>query len=163
MRLLKHGEDGCLTFTTFDENSIPHFAILSHTWGEDTEEVTLADLAQGGTSLAMRKFGSSESKHSKMGYSTFGSTHAASISRTRLSSPTLSSPCSAGTKTRPSATYTYQTYQQKKTKADNIYTESTWVPAFKSSRWFTRGCTLQELLAPSIVEFFSQERAVDGM
>jgi hypothetical protein len=24
-------------------------------------------------------------------------------------------------------------------------------------RWFTRGWTLQELLAPSIVEFFSQE------
>lgn len=29
--------------------------------------------------------------------------------------------------------------------------------ALKNSRWFTRGWTLQELLAPSIVEFFSKE------
>ncbi|KAF2457587.1 hypothetical protein BDY21DRAFT_286069, partial [Lineolata rhizophorae] len=38
-----------------------------------------------------------------------------------------------------------------------MLTESTWELAFRSSRWFTRGWTLQELLAPSIVEFFSQE------
>jgi hypothetical protein len=30
-------------------------------------------------------------------------------------------------------------------------------PAFRSSRWFTRGWTLQELLAPGTVDFFSQE------
>lgn len=29
--------------------------------------------------------------------------------------------------------------------------------AFRSSRWFTRGWTLQELLAPASVEFFSRE------
>jgi hypothetical protein len=33
----------------------------------------------------------------------------------------------------------------------------TWQDAFRQSRWFTRGWTLQELLAPSIVEFFSAE------
>jgi hypothetical protein len=42
-------------------------------------------------------------------------------------------------------------------KADSIPTEVTWEAAFRSSRWFTRGWTLQELLAPNIVEFFSQE------
>lgn len=30
-----------------------------------------------------------------------------------------------------------------------------WEPQFRKSRWFTRGWTLQELLAPSSVEFFS--------
>jgi hypothetical protein len=30
-------------------------------------------------------------------------------------------------------------------------------PSFRKSRWFTRGWTLQELLAPNIVEFFSKE------
>jgi hypothetical protein len=45
----------------------------------------------------------------------------------------------------------------KKSKADSISTEFTWEPAFRSSRWFTRGWTLQELVAPNIVEFFSQE------
>ena len=36
--------------------------------------------------------------------------------------------------------------------------QSTWEAAFRSSKWFTRGWTLQELIAPSVVEFFSQER-----
>jgi hypothetical protein len=33
-----------------------------------------------------------------------------------------------------------------------------WEPDFRKSRWFTRGWTLQELLAPHSVEFFSRER-----
>lgn len=33
-----------------------------------------------------------------------------------------------------------------------------WETAFRKSRWFTRGWTLQELLAPASVEFFSRER-----
>ena len=31
----------------------------------------------------------------------------------------------------------------------------TWEPAFRTSRWFTRGWTLQELIAPASVIFFS--------
>jgi hypothetical protein len=30
-----------------------------------------------------------------------------------------------------------------------------WEPVFRKSRWFTRGWTLQELIAPPLVEFFS--------
>src|SRR2546430_119445 len=32
-----------------------------------------------------------------------------------------------------------------------------WEPAFRKSRWFTRGWTLQELIAPSSVEFFCSD------
>jgi hypothetical protein len=32
-----------------------------------------------------------------------------------------------------------------------------WESAFRKSRWFTRGWTLQELLAPKTVEFYSRE------
>lgn len=35
--------------------------------------------------------------------------------------------------------------------------QSTWEVAFRLSRWFTRGWTLQELIAPAVVEFFSKE------
>jgi len=35
--------------------------------------------------------------------------------------------------------------------------ELLWEPAFRQSRWFTRGWTLQELLAPRTVEFFSRD------
>ncbi|KAE8440657.1 hypothetical protein EG329_006836 [Mollisiaceae sp. DMI_Dod_QoI] len=34
---------------------------------------------------------------------------------------------------------------------------SGWESAFRKSRWFTRGWTLQELIAPRSVEFFSKE------
>jgi hypothetical protein len=47
MRLLKYKEDGELTITPFEDNAMPPYAILSHTWGADTEEVTFADLVKG--------------------------------------------------------------------------------------------------------------------
>ncbi|OAP54205.1 hypothetical protein AYL99_11740 [Fonsecaea erecta] len=36
-------------------------------------------------------------------------------------------------------------------------TEWTWEAAFRNSLWLTRGWTLQKLLAPASVEFFSRE------
>jgi hypothetical protein len=44
-----------------------------------------------------------------------------------------------------------------KQKTSHGPTECTWEPAFRESRWFTRGWTLQELLAPRSVNFFSRE------
>src|SRR5437764_6722390 len=32
-----------------------------------------------------------------------------------------------------------------------------WEAAFRKSRWFTRGWTLQELIAPTLLDFFSSE------
>jgi hypothetical protein len=44
-----------------------------------------------------------------------------------------------------------------KRKANNQFSEFTWESAFRASRWFKRGWTLQELLAPTSVEFFCRE------
>ena len=44
-----------------------------------------------------------------------------------------------------------------KGKASEEASELPWESTFRSSRWFTRGWTLQELLAPLSVEFFSRE------
>src|SRR5262249_11387229 len=41
---------------------------------------------------------------------------------------------------------------------DHAQTQRMWEQEFRKSRWFTRGWTLQELIAPESVEFFSQER-----
>jgi hypothetical protein len=41
--------------------------------------------------------------------------------------------------------------------ADVQARQYTWEAAFRDSRWFSRGWTLQELIAPSMVEFFSKE------
>jgi hypothetical protein len=43
------------------------------------------------------------------------------------------------------------------TRCSSTPGQYTWESAFRSSRWFRRGWTLQELLAPRIVEFFSEE------
>lgn len=47
MRLLKYEENGDTTVINFNDNAIPPYAILSHTWGADKEEVTFADLEKG--------------------------------------------------------------------------------------------------------------------
>ena len=39
---------------------------------------------------------------------------------------------------------------------------SAWEAAFRKSRWFTRGWTLQELLAPTLVDFYSSEGELLG-
>ena len=41
------------------------------------------------------------------------------------------------------------------TRADD---QTAWEEAFPESRWFTRGWTLPELIAPRLVKFFSLER-----
>src|SRR6266480_4434761 len=45
----------------------------------------------------------------------------------------------------------------KQAESKRSFAEFTWKSAFRESRWFKRGWTLQELLAPASVEFFSRE------
>ena len=47
MRLLQCSERGELSTHSFDDGDIPPYAILSHTWGADGDEVTFADLRTG--------------------------------------------------------------------------------------------------------------------
>ncbi|CAN9215415.1 unnamed protein product [Alternaria alternata] len=171
MRLLRYEDDGRLTITSFDDGAIPPYAILSHTWGEDAEEVTFADLAKG------------RGKH-KPGYKKmFGNNKTPGYEKIRFCGEQAQQDglqyfwvdtCCIDKSDKAELSLAIQSmfrwYQNaakcyvylsdvsaKKRKAGGLSTEFTWEPAFRSSRWFTRGWTLQELLAPSIVEFFSQE------
>ena len=47
MRLLRFGSNGKLRLTEDFIDNIPRYAILSHTWGADYEEVTFDDLKNG--------------------------------------------------------------------------------------------------------------------
>ena len=47
MRLLNVDADGSLSLTTFIGNKIPSYAILSHTWEADNQELTFQDLQNG--------------------------------------------------------------------------------------------------------------------
>ena len=44
MRLLKRKDDGDFSLTQFFGDNVPQYAILSHTWGADGEEVTFRDI-----------------------------------------------------------------------------------------------------------------------
>jgi hypothetical protein len=47
MRLLKYNNNGEFSLTKDFVGKIPEYAILSHTWGANTEEVTYRDLVDG--------------------------------------------------------------------------------------------------------------------
>jgi hypothetical protein len=47
MRLLNINTEGGFSLTRFVGNNIPSYAILSHTWEEDNQEVTFQDLVNG--------------------------------------------------------------------------------------------------------------------
>ncbi|KAH3938657.1 hypothetical protein HBH98_243200 [Parastagonospora nodorum] len=159
MRLLKYGEDGCLTITTFDENAIPHYAILSHTWEKDANEVTFADLAQtGGKHKSGYKkiyFCGEQAQQDGLQYFWVDTCCINKSDKAELSYA-IQSMFRWYQNARKCYVYLSDVSTRKR-KFDDMLTQFTWKPAFKSSRWFTRGWTLQELLAPSIVEFFSQE------
>jgi hypothetical protein len=50
----------------------------------------------------------------------------------------------------------------RKRKLGDDEPQNTWEQAFRKSKWFTRGWTLQELLAPTSVLFFSKEGKLLG-
>ena len=126
----------------FGDNEVPPFAILSHTW--DKEEVTLQDME--GTRAANKK-----------GYEKIkGCCSIAAANRfeyvwidtcciDKTSSAELSEAINS----------MYRWYQE----AEVCYVYLADVPSKKSfleSRWFTRGWTLQELIAPSMVIFLDE-------
>ncbi|KAL5371773.1 hypothetical protein DPSP01_014016 [Paraphaeosphaeria sporulosa] len=159
MRLLEYKEDGKLHIASFDDNALPPYAILSHTWGADAEEVTFADLA---TSAVVTKRGyekirfcGRQAQQDSLRYFWVDTCCIDKTDKAELSHAIRSMFRWYQDATR---CYVYLSdVSTRKRKLADVRTEFTWEPAFRSSRWFTRGWTLQELLAPSIVEFFSQE------
>ncbi|KAH8644022.1 Vegetative incompatibility protein [Alternaria alternata] len=159
MRLLRYEDDGRLTITSFDDGAIPPYAILSHTWGADAEEVTFADLARGGgkhkPGYKKIRLCGKQAQRDRLQYFWVDTCCIDKSDKAELS---LAIRSMFRWYQNATKCYVYLSDLSAKNKeAGDLSTEFTWEPAFRSSRWFTRGWTLQELLAPSVVEFFSQE------
>jgi hypothetical protein len=158
MRLLRYEEDGRLTIASFDD-AIPLYAILSHTWGPDAEEMTFADLIKGGgkdkPGYKKIRFCGEQAQQDGLQYFWVDT---CCIDKTDKAELSLAVRSMFRWYQNATKCYVYLSdVSTKDKKAADSSTEFTWEPAFRSSRWFTRGWTLQELLAPSVVEFFSQE------
>jgi archaellum biogenesis ATPase FlaH len=163
MRLLKYEEDGSLTITSFDDDAIPPYAILSHTWGADTEEVTFAEVvnANGQHKIGYEKIRFCGEQARKDGLQYFW-VDTCCIDKTDQAE--LSTAIRSMFRWYQNATKCYVYLPDvlaNEQRSDEMFAQP-WEPAFRSSRWFTRGWTLQELLAPSKVEFFTQEGEMLG-
>ncbi|KAF7585326.1 hypothetical protein BBP40_011236 [Aspergillus hancockii] len=135
----------------FPPDRVPPYAILSHTWGQD--EVTFADLQQpiGQTKSSWSKVQGACRQAVADGY---GYIWIDACCIDKSSSAELSEAINSMFTWYANSAICYVYLSDIM-----IATEVTEIehPEFAQSRWFTRGWTLQELLAPSEVVFFSQD------
>jgi hypothetical protein len=157
MRLLKVDQNGEFSTLTDDKVSdIPPYAILSHTWGEDHEEVNFKDLTIG-------------PRTDKAGYRKlkFCAEQAARDELRFIWVDTCCIDKSNNTELSEAINSMFRWYQRavrcyvylpdvQTDDGDPNNSMQLWEPQFRKSRWFTRGWTLQELLAPPSVEFFGR-------
>jgi Heterokaryon incompatibility protein (HET) len=161
MRLLHFNNDGEYSLTQFFDD-IPPYAILSHTWG--LEEVTFKDMKKGnGTSKAgFDKIRFCGEQVKRDGWQYFW---VDTCCIDKSNAVELQEAINSMFRWYQNAVKCYVyllDVSTKKRKASDSFTEYTWELAFRSSKWFTRGWTLQELIAPTSVEFFSKDQELLG-
>jgi ankyrin repeat protein len=161
MRLLKAGSDGSFIATWFASDQIPPYAILSHRWEADNQEVTLQDLTSGvaGNKEGFRKlwFCCEQAKKDGLEYFWVDSCCIDKINFTELSTAINSM-----FRWYRDSVKCYVYLSDVSTGKHSRSSEVLWDSAFRHSKWFTRGWTLQELLAPRSVEFFSRDGQLLG-
>jgi hypothetical protein len=205
MRLLHYSENGELSIHSFENDAIPPYAILSHTWGADGDEVTFADLKTGGgrTKPGYEKivFCGRQARYDGLQHfwidtccinkadkaelafairSMFRwyrnaarcyvflsdvSDQPVAVDQGHLDSRWLSwiwmlpGLCFLlGWCNRTVNRFLYSRHiSYPSAGGDAVDCQHESEAALRKSRWFTRGWTLQELLAPSTVEFFSKK------
>ncbi|OAG06349.1 HET-domain-containing protein [Paraphaeosphaeria sporulosa] len=158
MRLLQYSESGELSIHSFDDGAIPPYAILSHTWGADGDEVSFADVETGDsrTKPGYRKiiFCGERARDNGLEYFWIDTCCINKLNRAELSYA-INSMFRWYQNAVKCYVYLLDVPSEKR-KVSDEYTR-TWEQDFRASNWFTRGWTLQELLAPSAVEFFCSE------
>ncbi|OCK86209.1 hypothetical protein K432DRAFT_399650, partial [Lepidopterella palustris CBS 459.81] len=130
-----------------DDDPIPSYAILSHTWSEG-QEVTFHDLIDGAGKSELQNAINSMFRWYRKATRCY--VYLSDVSTTGRKTSDQWAGFTWESARRIGARFTTR-------KASDRLAECTWESAFQQSRWFTRGWTLQELLAPASVEFFSRE------
>ncbi|CAG9983536.1 unnamed protein product [Clonostachys byssicola] len=158
MRLLECNGGG-IRLTEFQPGSIPEYAILSHTWGLDGDEVTyndiMAEIADQKVGYEKITFCREQAKRDRLQYFWVDTCCINKDNGPEL----LSSLHSMFAWYKDSKRcYVYLSDVSKGTEQPSLESSTpSWELAFRNSRWFTRGWTLQELIAPSSVAFYSKE------
>jgi hypothetical protein len=151
MRLLSLDSHGNVAWNEFTQDRLPPYAILSHTW--ETEEVTFADMVNGHAQsrAGYRKITFCGEQAARDGLKYFW---VDSCCINKESSAELTEAINTMFRWYHGAVKCYVYLSDVSTSASNA-SQAVWEADFRKSRWFTRGWTLQELLAPVCVEFYS--------
>jgi hypothetical protein len=150
MRLIHYGQDGSLTLRSYFHAEVPRYAILSHTWGDD--EVLYQDFvgntAKGRAGFSKLMFCAEQARRNALDYFWVDTCCIDKSSSAELQEAINSMFQWYGNAAR---CFVYLSDVQASVRQGDISR------AFRASRWFTRGWTLQELLAPAAVEFFTSD------
>ncbi|PQE06061.1 hypothetical protein CJF30_00005019 [Rutstroemia sp. NJR-2017a BBW] len=161
MRLLHYNNDGEFSLTEFFESDMPKYAILSHRWG--AEEVTFRDLMDGTSKnkagYSKIQFCGKQAKRNGLQYfwvdtcciDKSNSTELAEAINSMFRWYRDSTKC-----------YVYLPDVSRPFSNSAGGSDEPWETTFRKSEWFTRGWTLQELIAPASVDFFSKEGELLG-
>ena len=136
---------------------MPEYAILSHRW--EAGEVTFKDMTDG-TSKGKAGYGKIQFCGAQARRDGLEYFWVDTCCIDKSSSAELSEAINSMFRWYQKATRCYVYLSDvwiRKRKESDRSAECTWESAFRASKWFTRGWTLQELLAPRSVEFFSRE------
>ncbi|KAI1297975.1 kinesin light chain 1 [Xylaria venustula] len=159
MRLLQRDNAGNYSLTSdLTGDKIPPYAILSHTWGPD--EVVFTDIAN-----------TQDQWHQKAGYAKilFCADQARRHGLQYFWVDTCCIDKSDQVELQRAINSMFRWYRDAKicyvylsdvsssVAVGTLDGATAWETAFRSSRWFTRGWTLQELIAPTTLEFYSRE------
>lgn len=164
MHLLELGPNHSFRLTT-KILGIPPYAILSHTWGDDEDEPTFNDLDSGvgREKSGYRKllFCEEQGRRDGLNYLWIDTCCINKANYTELSEAINSMFRYYRDATK---CYVYLSdvshrcsLREINNNKKDLCTCVEWQADFVKSRWFTRGWTLQELIAPASVEFYSRE------
>jgi hypothetical protein len=161
MRLLQCDNDGDLSLTEFVENNLPKYAILSHRWGAD--EVTLRDLIDG-TSKVKAGYGKIQfcGEQARLDGLQYFWVDTCCIDKSNAVEyqHAINSMFRWYRDATKCYVYLPDVSRPRSVLADN--SNESWESSFRKSEWFRRGWTLQELIAPASVDFFSKQGELLG-
>lgn len=158
MRLLKIEEDGSLSLTGDLSRQIPPYAILSHTWGADEDEVAYANVMLGTAQVkkgyAKLEFCARQAQKDGLQYMWVDT---CCIDKTN--SVELSEAITSMFRWYAIAEKCYVYLSDLSLGEEGAgKPRYLWEADFRACRWHTRGFTLQELLAPASVEFYTADQ-----
>jgi hypothetical protein len=158
IRLLQRKPDGEIVFREPTSGIVPAYAILSHTWGK--EEVIFQDVQVGADmSKTVGKAGWSKIQFCAKQAAADGLEYfwVDTCCIDKRNAVELGAAINSMFRWYQNATRCYVYLSDVSKPHTGQDDQMVWQKEFRKSRWFTRGWTLQELIAPRLVEFFSSE------